>query len=139
METIKIHKPKEKIKELNQENIIDILHLLQPVTYTDNEHQADWYGNGFGKLINVKQQVYITLLKESILNCTTKYQIQYLFSQLHKNVNCFPAWVQEDLKRKGQKEFWESEFGKKLLSEWKWMINKFVSHLNNMVEVPNKV
>ena len=135
METHQYINPRKRIKELTEPNIQDILYLLQPVSYTDNDHKADYYGNGIGYLIIIKQQAYIDVLSMNIIKCKTKAQIQTLFNSLEQNINYFPGWVINDKKRKGGIEFWESSFGTKVLSEFKWMLNKFVSEINEMVEV----
>lgn len=132
--TFKIQKP-PKLKELNQQNIIDILYLLQPVFYTNNQHQVDFYSEGFGSVLKAKQQAYIDAVKQNITQCNTKKEIQRLFDYLDADIAYFPGFVREDLKRKGQKEFWASDFGKGLLEEWRWMLNRFVSHINKMVEI----
>lgn len=133
--TTRIMMSKKRIKKLNKENMIEIFHLLQPVLHTDTEHGADYYGYGYGSIIKAKQQAYIDVLKHNIINCKTKVEIGNLLGILNADINYFPGYIVEEKKKKGLTEFWEDNFGKKIVSEWGWMLQKFINHLNEMIEI----
>jgi len=126
----------QKVRYCNRENIAELLQFLQPVTPTDNDHQADWYNTEYGKNVIFSQEAHIKTLKMLLKDCNFHKDIQAVFEQ----VGYYPSWppyipdlsLPDNEIIKVNHDFWMEGIGVLLRNEYQEMLRKFIEKVNEL-------
>jgi hypothetical protein len=113
-------------KPFNRDTLIEALSFLQPVTPTDEDHQAHWYNEGYGQQIYSYQKMYIDYLKEKISKVRSKKEIQEIFIKSKILKPAPPITTSEQVK------FWSEGFGLIIFNEYYRIISNFIYHINSL-------
>lgn len=124
-----------RIKIFNEETKKEALHLLQPVTPTDETHPADWYHQENGGKILAVQKSFISIFKRRYMDCKNKSEIKELIEvaftpqwlpYINSNATTEAELLQDNI------DFWSTGFGYTIAKEWNTMFDNFINFLNEL-------
>lgn len=124
-----------KTKEFNESTKAEALQLLQPVTPTDENHQAHWYHENNGGKILAVQKTFIHAFKKNFIDCKNKTEINRLI-----NIAFTPQWlpyidenaITESELIQSNIDFWSTGFGLTVAKKWEKMFSTFIDFLNTL-------
>ena len=125
-----------KYKFFNKESLSEAVQTLQPVTPTNDTHQAHYYNEGFGLAIMIEQQNFLRAFKKDLIDCHTKSAINKLI-EIRGIAPKWPPYIDklstnnEEIEKKNY-QFWAEGFGSLIRERWFEMISNFISKINDL-------
>lgn len=116
-----------KPREFNKYTFKDGYPILQPATPTDSDHQAHWWQTDDGQRILVAQNNFFDRIK-AFENADPDDFLSKIGIQQHLNT----ITNQLEWPDVSSRDFWKTEFGLRIQTEFWEVANKFIRYLNTL-------
>lgn len=104
---------------LHRDEIERAFEILQPVTVTDENHQAHWWNEWFGERVMAAQKTWLEKAKTAAASYDSRKEI------MDALINVKMVWPKYSDDPEENFNWWTNDFGAVIISQWRTIFNTF--------------